>query len=78
MCLTEPTITECGSILKVSPNGTQTVPGWGPSCYISADDTANINTPCRELIQDLPGIGKMLHQLHGLWPSLEIPLHKLA
>jgi len=52
-------VTECGSALRVSPNNTNVAPGWGPSCYISAiDDAAFIDTPCRNLIQDLPpGIG---------------------
>jgi len=52
-------VTECGSILRVSPNTTNVAPGWGPSCYISAiDDVGFIDTPCRDLIKDLPpGIG---------------------
>jgi len=53
---TEPVvITECGSILSVSPPDAPVVSGWGPSCYISrVNGTAYLNTQCRDLIQRLP------------------------
>jgi hypothetical protein len=48
-------ITECGSILRVAPDGTAVVPGYGPICYISrANDSAYLTTACRDLIQRLP------------------------
>jgi hypothetical protein len=53
-------ISDCGRILRVSTNTASVMaPGWGPSCYISAvDDAVFLDTPCRELIQELPsGIG---------------------
>jgi len=52
-------VTECGSIMQVSPEGTPIAPGYSRSCFISRqNDTDYVNTPCRNLIQRLPpGIG---------------------
>jgi len=49
-----PTITSCGSVLRVAPNGTAADVGWGPVCYITNQDTTLLNVSCRDLIQDLP------------------------
>lgn len=55
-------VTECGSVLHPSPEGTSLPTGWGLSCYISPADSAFVNTQCRDLIKNLPGIG-MSHYL---------------
>jgi len=48
----------------VAPNGTAADVGWGPVCYITVNDTVLLNTPCRNLIQDLPpSIGRTYRPL---------------
>jgi hypothetical protein len=53
---TEPIpVTECGSVLHVAPADAVVAPGYGPLCFISRqNDSSNLGTPCRDLIQRLP------------------------
>lgn len=49
-------IAECGRLLLVAPPGSISFPDprWTPLCYITRNETELLETPCRDLIVDLP------------------------